>query len=441
MGDQALICASCGAALKAGAKFCSKCGAKVIEKRYCGNCGAELDADDRFCGLCGTPVDVVGGAEATGKTTSKTAGKAVLKTVNDSGYYHGHRPKEIIHVNTPDYYFFVPPNTDEKGISRIDQNMKGKSTRVHNDGTILAMSIVDGALAVLARRWNEDEDAKFYLEYFTLDLEYIRDEQVNGLYHISATKGYTRFLMSGSFVFEIVSTLNGRESYQGVEYIDCNMTSYNILSGHCETRPLAATGGEIILVGGAWLHQSDLYIELLLDQKDKWRMNYLVRTRAEQSGVEAIAKAKSDQDGGWPLFFDFDKDIMWTYLTDAECGQFGLTVGRMGEAYLGARRIKQGAPLLAEYPFWKIPNKHTYSIAYFDGEFMFETPYYHILSVCTQSGDRIDWPNTTGHGKAVQMFVWNGKIIGDLNGCKKCCYHPKQLQYTEGIEIEGIEGF
>ncbi len=56
-------CSKCGAPLREGVKFCTKCGAKVGAERdaFCGECGAKLAADDAFCPECGAPV---GGAAA-----------------------------------------------------------------------------------------------------------------------------------------------------------------------------------------------------------------------------------------------------------------------------------------------------------------------------------------------------------------------------------------
>lgn len=47
-------CASCGAGLSAGDRFCAACGTAVPERpRHCTQCGAELSAGARFCAACG----------------------------------------------------------------------------------------------------------------------------------------------------------------------------------------------------------------------------------------------------------------------------------------------------------------------------------------------------------------------------------------------------
>lgn len=59
-GEQ--TCAACGAPLRPGVRFCSKCGASVVpaqaqpQSRFCRACGTPIRAGSRFCAKCGTPV-------------------------------------------------------------------------------------------------------------------------------------------------------------------------------------------------------------------------------------------------------------------------------------------------------------------------------------------------------------------------------------------------
>ncbi len=48
-------CPACGQSLRAGAKFCEKCGAKV-EAAKCAKCGAPLSPGAKFCAGCGEKV-------------------------------------------------------------------------------------------------------------------------------------------------------------------------------------------------------------------------------------------------------------------------------------------------------------------------------------------------------------------------------------------------
>jgi membrane protease subunit (stomatin/prohibitin family) len=48
-------CVKCGAALQAGAKFCSDCGTSQVPGK-CSNCQNELKPGAKFCDECGTKV-------------------------------------------------------------------------------------------------------------------------------------------------------------------------------------------------------------------------------------------------------------------------------------------------------------------------------------------------------------------------------------------------
>jgi hypothetical protein len=46
-----MVCASCGRASKAGARFCGGCGAALVQR--CPACRAECDPGTSFCEACG----------------------------------------------------------------------------------------------------------------------------------------------------------------------------------------------------------------------------------------------------------------------------------------------------------------------------------------------------------------------------------------------------
>jgi class 3 adenylate cyclase/tetratricopeptide (TPR) repeat protein len=49
-----MICTACGAANRAGRRFCGQCGTSL--DRLCPSCGAANDEGERFCGECGSPL-------------------------------------------------------------------------------------------------------------------------------------------------------------------------------------------------------------------------------------------------------------------------------------------------------------------------------------------------------------------------------------------------
>ena len=57
-------CTACGAANRAGRRFCGQCGATL--ERLCPSCGAPNDEGERFCGECGAGALVRTGGRETG---------------------------------------------------------------------------------------------------------------------------------------------------------------------------------------------------------------------------------------------------------------------------------------------------------------------------------------------------------------------------------------
>ena len=50
-------CKNCGGEIADTAKFCLKCGTKVVRHPFCPNCGTELKPNTKFCPSCGTALD------------------------------------------------------------------------------------------------------------------------------------------------------------------------------------------------------------------------------------------------------------------------------------------------------------------------------------------------------------------------------------------------
>lgn len=54
LGGAALACWNCGVAIRAGDRFCERCGNPL--DRICPKCGERYEKGDRFCSGCGEPV-------------------------------------------------------------------------------------------------------------------------------------------------------------------------------------------------------------------------------------------------------------------------------------------------------------------------------------------------------------------------------------------------
>ncbi|MFI5250715.1 MAG: adenylate/guanylate cyclase domain-containing protein, partial [Gemmatimonadales bacterium] len=62
-------CTACGAANRAGRRFCGQCGASLDQ--LCPSCGAANEDGERFCGACGKPLGSVAPAAGTLQATAQ----------------------------------------------------------------------------------------------------------------------------------------------------------------------------------------------------------------------------------------------------------------------------------------------------------------------------------------------------------------------------------
>lgn len=53
-GDRPTVCHACGQPVRAGSRFCPRCGAKL--QQSCPDCGGPVEPEDCFCGSCGRPL-------------------------------------------------------------------------------------------------------------------------------------------------------------------------------------------------------------------------------------------------------------------------------------------------------------------------------------------------------------------------------------------------
>lgn len=73
-------CIKCNAILKDGAKFCVKCGEKVVLKQYCQSCKTEIGDGDAFCAECGNPI-VQQEAKPIVQAVEKAIGQQIEKPI------------------------------------------------------------------------------------------------------------------------------------------------------------------------------------------------------------------------------------------------------------------------------------------------------------------------------------------------------------------------
>ena len=98
MGNQSNTCSRCGAELKPGAKFCTKCGQPVGAPQMksesvatCSKCGAVLKPGAKFCTKCGTPVGV---AQADNKGFLQNVGAGIHSAVTGGSFIEGYAEQD-----------------------------------------------------------------------------------------------------------------------------------------------------------------------------------------------------------------------------------------------------------------------------------------------------------------------------------------------------------
>lgn len=137
-----MICSKCGSELKEGAKFCGKCGNRVVVERRCKNCNTLLEPDDIFCTECGTKYDDANTEVQAQKVTQaqKTESEKSEKSLPFA------QKTESVCINTvkgkmaiiDDNIFFI--SLDENGngaIYSVSLSNGGKATVVLNKDKIL----------------------------------------------------------------------------------------------------------------------------------------------------------------------------------------------------------------------------------------------------------------------------------------------------------------
>lgn len=56
MSNPKVSCIKCGSQIDQGLKFCSECGAPQNVEKHCTNCGAKVEGDAKFCAECGAKI-------------------------------------------------------------------------------------------------------------------------------------------------------------------------------------------------------------------------------------------------------------------------------------------------------------------------------------------------------------------------------------------------
>lgn len=149
-----MICVNCKSPLRPGAKFCGKCGEKVVVERRCSNCNNLLEADEIFCTECGTRYDdniytekqVQGFIDEPGQSSAVKLASCCVNTIkgkmaiiDDTLYFIG-SDKEYFHINETDNFIGSVSLDDKRGKAKVIldksnffQTIQSEKTRLEVD--------------------------------------------------------------------------------------------------------------------------------------------------------------------------------------------------------------------------------------------------------------------------------------------------------------------
>jgi class 3 adenylate cyclase/tetratricopeptide (TPR) repeat protein len=144
-----MTCTACGADVRAGAKFCSECGAATAQ--VCPGCGSSVGASDKFCAECGTQL---------GEGVPRPAPTASTRPSPPSGEPQERRFVTALFI---DLVGFTPLTE-----SRDSEEVRGMLTRyfdrareiVDRFGGVIDKYIGDAVMAVWGAKVSHEDDAE-----------------------------------------------------------------------------------------------------------------------------------------------------------------------------------------------------------------------------------------------------------------------------------------
>ena len=388
-------CANCGAPLREGANFCGACGVRIEAPRFCTQCGQSLKPGENFCTQCGAPADGPAPVPA-----APTAGRAKKPDYPDvRGFYGKHKA-----VSAGDEALVWCDNSGYK-LYCLERDWT-----LHSCSASLVIDVIQTKDAVLALAEDSQADSsRLILKTYDKQLSLLSEKTLCDL-PIDGTVEFSAFMTQFDlFVLQHTEAYNA-ELDQDIS-TDISLRRIDPATGEIREWKwdrLEWEGWTVRLFNIKTVDGEQPYLSVDLYKGEDQEEAILIFD--PQTGGFSCLWQSGWSDGGRPMFFDWEKRIIWTHPTKAEAERRSDLTAKS----LVARRIAPNAPILSSMPVWK--EYHGHYFTYFDGQRAYYAPSYYEFFAYIESGDQSEDWNPSGHGRAETAVVWPqaGKIVMDL---------------------------
>jgi len=404
-------CIKCSKELPEGSVFCCFCGEK--QKALCSSCGAELVCGALFCHKCG----------AKQGEEKKEQAKAPEMKIKSSV------PEE--HKDIHGFYNSAWLNFD------VSENLV-----VFADGNGLYSATADGKLyrrsdypiavatdGVTVYAVEDDfSNERLVIKKYSDKLSLISEKNLGVAGNVCAD-GYQKiYTLTCDAYYQVSLRVWGNNPAEDIEIIKAELDFP--IPEKIKVGQITWGGYTVQSVGNRLLVDNDvLYFEAdaVNDEDDFSKL--LIAYDISEREYEVIWHGTNS---GKPLFFDFEKKIMWTKAKDSEAG-------KLPPNALVSRLIAPQAPMLYNTGVWSLDEER---IRYFDGNKAYEAPSYYQFYAVDNSGRRSGNWNPTTHGMADKAIMWNGNIIMNLEDYDIYTSYPAEFECPDNsrrIKLENIK--
>lgn len=426
-------CVKCGAPLRAGAKFCGACGAKIEAPRFCTQCGQSLEPGEAFCTQCGAPAD--GPAPAPRRRGRPPKDAAPADGPASVPKRRGRPPKNAAAAvpaapkanreKKPDYPdvrgFYRAHYGQRKAVSAGDEALVwcegGKLYRLERDWTLhswedsCVLDVIQTKEAILVLQERDYEENLLVLKTYDKQLSLLSEKVLCQVPAGDAVESYHAFMTQFDlFVLQYTEAYDA-ELDRDIS-TDISLRQIDLATG--ETREwrwdrLEWEGWTVSVSAIDAVDGERPYLPVELYQGEDGEYAILIFD-PQTGGFSALWQGGYFKEGR-PMFYDWEKRVMWTHPTKAEMERRQ----DLTKKSLVARKIAPSAPMLSNMSTWKEYHEGGY-FTYFDGRRAYYAPAYFQFFCYGESGIQSEDWNRSGHGRAETAVVWPqaDKIVMDL---------------------------